>query len=77
MKQTLCLIAALTLVNLAATADDLPDFGDDSSPYANDAECDDPRFEGPGMTATRLLNSDRFADASDCQAAWVAGDMSI
>ena len=48
------------------------DFGDNSSSYANDDECDDPRFEGPG-TATTLLDSDRLADADDCKAAYEAG----
>ena len=40
-------------------------YGDDSSPYANDGECDDKRFEGPGMTATILLDSDVGRDATD------------
>ncbi|MBN9335085.1 hypothetical protein [Devosia sp.] len=48
------------------------DFGDNSSSYSNDDECDDPRFEGPG-TATTLLDSDRLADADDCRAAYEAG----
>lgn len=48
------------------------DFGDNSSSYANDDECDDPRFEGPG-TATTLLDSDRLGDADDCRAAYEAG----
>ena len=40
-------------------------FGDDTSDWANDGECDDPRFEGPG-TADTLLEEDLFRDASDC-----------
>ncbi len=48
------------------------DFGDDSSPYAHDDICDDPRFQGPGMAIT-LLDSDRLADASDCKAAFESG----
>lgn len=48
------------------------DFGDNSSSYANDGECDDPRFEGPGA-ATTLLDSDRMGDADDCKAAFEAG----
>lgn len=47
-------------------------FGDDTSEYANDGECDDPRFEGPG-TASMLLDSDADHDASDCRAAFEAG----
>jgi len=49
------------------------DFGDDSSMWANDNECDDPRFEGPGMTATTLLDSDIRRDATDCRTAYEAG----
>lgn len=57
------------------TSGQTPDFGDDSSSYSNDDECDDPRFEGEGMTSTTLLESDRKADATDCQAAWDAGKL--
>lgn len=53
------------------------DFGTDSSPWANDGECDDPRFVGSGMTTTSLLDSDIRADASDCLAAWRAGTISL
>lgn len=49
------------------------DFGDDSSNYARDGECDDPRFEGPGMTTTPLLDDDIRADATDCRTAFEAG----
>ena len=52
------------------------DFGDNSSSYANDDICDDPRFEGPG-TATTLLDSDRRADANDCRAAFEAGTVTL
>ncbi|MFZ1743655.1 MAG: hypothetical protein WAT93_12425 [Pontixanthobacter sp.] len=47
-----------------------PDFGDDTSPYANDGECDDLRFEGDGMTNTLLLESDVGHDATDCRVAF-------
>jgi hypothetical protein len=47
-------------------------FGDDTSTYANDERCDDPRFEGPGA-ASVLLESDEMHDASDCRAAYEAG----
>lgn len=49
------------------------DFGDDSSTWANDGECDDPRFAGPGMTTTTLLASDILHDATDCRAAYARG----
>jgi hypothetical protein len=45
-------------------------WGDDSSKYAKDGECDDKRFEGPGMTDTPLLDSDIKHDATDCRVAY-------
>lgn len=41
-------------------------FGDDSGDWANDGECDDPRFEGEGM-ASVLLDEDTYRDAIDCE----------
>lgn len=48
------------------------DFGDNSSDYANDDQCDDPRFQGPGAALT-LLESDLMHDSADCKAAYEAG----
>ena len=48
------------------------EFGDNSSQWAHDGECDDPRFEGPGVAAT-LLDDDIEADADDCRAAFEQG----
>lgn len=56
---------------------DTPDFGDDESEWALDDECDDPRFVGPGMTETKLLREDMYHDATDCEAAWDAGDIEL
>lgn len=56
---------------------DTPDFGDDTSQWANDGECDDPRFTGPGMTQTPLLDEDTRRDASDCRAAFEAGTITL
>ena len=42
------------------------DFGDDSSTWANDGECDDPRFAGEGM-ASYLVDADLYRDATDCR----------
>lgn len=53
------------------------DFGDDSSEWSNDGECDDPRFTGPGMTLTRLLDSDIRRDATDCRTAYEAGMLTL
>ena len=51
------------------------DFGDDASQWANDGECDDPRFEGSGMTNTPLLQEDIGHDATDCRTAYDAGNL--
>ena len=60
-----------------ATVVDGIDFGTDSGEYANDNECDDPRFEGEGMTETDLLETDIRADASDCLKAYQAGTLTL
>jgi hypothetical protein len=52
------------------------DFGDDTSSWANDGECDDPRFEGAG-TAGELLDEDIRRDATDCRAAYEAGTVTL
>lgn len=53
------------------------DFGDDTGEWANDNECDDSRFEGPGMTATPLLEEDIGHDATDCRTAYEAGRLTL
>ena len=57
-------------------ASGIPDFGDNASNFANDGECDDPRFKGPAM-AGQLLSSDILHDARDCEAAWDNGDIEL
>jgi hypothetical protein len=47
-------------------------FGDDSSSWSFDGECDDPRFIGDGM-ANVLLEEDRLADATDCRLLFESG----
>ncbi len=71
-------IAAL-MVLAAGPAHGAPaySFGDDKGDYSNDGECDDPRFDGPGMTATDLLSDDVLHDASDCETAFKAGQLTI
>lgn len=71
-------LAILLAAGLAAPAlaQDI-DFGDDSGAYSNDGECDDPRFEGPGMTNTPLLDDDIRADATDCRAAYERGELTL
>lgn len=53
------------------------DFGNDNGSWANDGECDDPRFKGPGMTTTPLLDEDIKADATDCRTAYERGDLTL
>ena len=52
-------------------------WGDDSSKYSKDGECDDKRFTGAGMTTTPLLDSDIQHDATDCRAAYNAGRLTL
>lgn len=47
-------------------------WGDDSSRWANDGECDDPRFGGPGAHHNNL-ESDRYRDATDCRTLYEQG----
>lgn len=62
---------------LAAAGSTAIDFGDDASRWANDNECDDKRFIGPGMTATPLLDEDIGHDATDCRTAFEAGNLQL
>lgn len=48
------------------------DFGDNSSLWSNDGECDDPRFDGDGM-AISLTDENQGRDATDCQQLYSAG----
>ncbi len=52
-------------------------WGDDTSKYAKDGECDDKRFTGAGMTSTPLLDSDIHHDATDCRSAFNAGRLTL
>ncbi len=58
-------------------ADGAPRFGDDDGEYSFDGECDDPRFDGDGMTVTDLYAEDILHDATDCRTAWQDGDISL
>ncbi len=53
-----------------------PDFGDNTSQWANDGECDDPSFEGEGAADT-LLEADRGHDATDCRKLFGAGRIAL
>ena len=52
------------------------DFGDNASPWAEDGECDDSRFEGPGMGLTDS-EEDVGHDATDCSGLFEAGRISL
>ncbi len=71
-------IGLLLLGNAAqpAFAQDEIDFGDDASEWANDGECDDPRFSGDGVDGI-LLAEDRMHDASDCRALFESGEIQL
>lgn len=49
------------------------DFGNDSGEWANDRECDDPRFIGPGASTAGVPRT----DASDCRHAWMQGTIAL
>jgi hypothetical protein len=50
------------------------DYGNDTSEWANDNECDDGRFIGPGVD--NILNlEDQMSDATDCRALCESGDI--
>lgn len=68
------LAACLSLAPAALLAQ--PDFGDDTSRWANDGECDDPRFAGAG-TAETLLDEDRGHDATDCRQLFNTGRITL
>jgi hypothetical protein len=68
------LAVCLSLVASALQAQ--PDFGDNTSSWANDGECDDPRFEGAGAADT-LLDEDRGHDANDCRTLFDAGRITL
>lgn len=54
------------------------DFGDDSSERANDGECDDPLFDGPGAfewNDEAVWLSYELHDATDCQALFDLGEV--
>lgn len=65
----------LALMAAPAMAQDI-NFGDDSSEWARDGECDDRRFFGPGM-ALSVTWQYVGQDATDCRSAYDAGRISL
>ena len=70
------LLPLVLLVAAPAVGHAQVDFGDDTSRWANDGECDDPRFEGPGM-ADKLMEEDRGHDATDCRTLFEQGRIQL
>ena len=50
------------------------EWGDNTSDWANDGECDDPRFDGPGVNSHNVIE-DRYHDANDCRALYEQGQI--
>jgi hypothetical protein len=78
-KILLCAAALTTMLGLQACnatsgGGNQINFGNDTSQWAFDGECDDPRFAGPG-TAQTLLQEDAYRDASDCRNQFYAGSV--
>ncbi|MDG1470479.1 hypothetical protein [Pseudosulfitobacter sp. SM2401] len=61
---------------IKVTQCDAVNFGDDSSEWAKDRECDDFRFEGDGMSAV-VLSEDIGRDAADCRRLCDAGKIAL
>jgi hypothetical protein len=70
------LIAALTMSAMPALSQGI-NFGDDSSEWAQDGACDDRRFFGPGMEPFGVSWTHVGQDASDCRAAFEAGQVQL
>ncbi|MCK2184067.1 hypothetical protein [Halomonas getboli] len=50
------------------------EWGDNTSRWANDGECDDPRFAGPGVHSLNV-DEDRYHDANDCRSLYDQGQV--
>ena len=69
----------ITLITPVAVLDRLPsgfDLGSDTSEWAFDGECDDPRFEGVGAADT-LQIADQARDATDCVKGLLSGEVEL
>ena len=72
MIRTISLAALVLAFAAPAAIAQKVSFGDNSSEYANDRECDDPRFTGEGM-ANGLESANVGKDADDCELMYRAG----
>ncbi|MGB8714180.1 MAG: hypothetical protein WCD50_13785 [Onishia taeanensis] len=66
----------ITLASESGTVNSSSDiqWGDNTSQWSNDGECDDPRFAGPGVNSNNLAE-DRYHDAADCQSLYEQGQI--
>lgn len=71
-------ISALLATPFALHAEQVQevDFGDDTSEWAKDGECDDPRFVGEGVSPS-LVTENIGRDASDCSARMADGTATL
>ena len=69
------LLFTVVFFNSGVLAQASPIFGDDTSMWSKDGVCDDPRFEGPGMTTAGTSSENIGHDASDCAFAWENGQL--
>jgi len=60
----------------ARTQCDSIDFGDNSSDWPNDGQCDDYRFDGPGADHVRL-EEDLKGEAADCRELCELGQIAL
>lgn len=70
------LISAIFVIAAGTAVAQDVNYGDDSSQWANNNECDDRRFIGASMTAI-LNNEDVGRDATDCQAGVDSGALRV
>ena len=73
---TSLLLGAGCLSVPAGVAPNDVDWGDDSSIWSSDGNCDDPRFEGAGMHSLARA-ADVRKDATDCRALFEAGQVTL
>ena len=78
MLRTLLLSAALIAAASVASAQSEIKYGDNSSEWSNDGECDDRRFKGPGMSnSSGFLAEDIGHDADDCKEQYDLGRITV
>ena len=78
MLRTLILGVALVAGASAVNAQSTVKYGDNASEWANDGECDDRRFKGPGMSnSSGFLSDDIGHDADDCKEQFDLGRVEV